>query len=319
MAPPTTRRAPPPPPVAAIVGPTASGKSALGLALAKRQPIEILVADSRQVYRGMDIGTAKPDAAARAAVPHHLLDLVDPDQPFSVADWLARARALIPEVAARGHLPLLVGGTGLYVTALLDGYQLPGEAPSAELRRQLVDELEADGLPPLAARLADLDPDTAARTDPRNPRRVLRALERIAAAGGGAEAARASPYPGRVALLAISRPRDVLRARIDARVAFLFKNGLLNEVRALLDAGYDPALAPMSGHGYREAARVVAGEWDLERAIQVTARHTRQYAKRQLSWLRRDARVVWLAAGALPADDEGLVGRADALLRALLG
>jgi tRNA dimethylallyltransferase len=318
MAPPIRRRPAPASPVAAIVGPTGSGKTDLALALARRLPIEILVADSRQVYRGMDIGTAKPDAAARATVPHHLLDLVDPDQPFSVADWLARARALVPEVAARGHLPLLVGGTGLYVSSLLDGYELPSQAPPMELRRQLIDELEADGLAPLAARLAELDPSAAARTDLRNPRRVLRALERAATAGGPAPTPGAAPYPGRVAVLAISRPRDVLRARIDARVAWMFGHGLLDEVRRLLDADHDPSLGPMSGHGYREAARVVAGEWTVERAIEVTERHTRQYAKRQLSWLRRDARVVWLPAGSLPADDQALVSRADTLLRALL-
>jgi tRNA dimethylallyltransferase len=318
MAPPTRRHAAPCSPLAAVVGPTGSGKTDLALALARRLPIEILVADSRQVYRGMDVGTAKPAAAARAAVRHHLLDLVDPDQSFSVADWLTRARTLIPEVAARGNLPLLVGGTGLYVSALLDGYELPGQAPSPELRRQLLDELEADGLAPLAARLTELDTAAAARTDLRNPRRVLRALERAGAGSVGAVMPRATPYPGRVAVLGISRPREVLRARIDARVAWMFGHGLLDEVRALLDAGYDPQLGPMSGHGYREAARVLAGEWDVERAMEVTARHTRQYAKRQLSWLRRDTRVVWLAAGDRPTDEDALVSRADALLRALL-
>jgi tRNA dimethylallyltransferase len=318
MAPSASRR-PPPPPIAALVGPTASGKTDLALALARRLPVEILVADSRQVYRGMDLGTAKPDVAARAAVPHHLLDLADPDESFSVADWVGRARALVPEVAARGRLPLLVGGTGLYVSALLNGYQLPGQAPPPELRGRLVAELEAGGLPPLGARLARVDPAAAARTDLRNPRRVLRALERVEAADGGAAGtARAAPYPGRIAVLGISRPPDVLRARIVARVASMFANGLLDEVRRLLDAGYDASLSPMTGHGYREAARVLAGEWTLARAIEVTARHTRQYAKRQLTWLRRDARIVWLPAGDLPADDPPLVEQGVDLLRALL-
>jgi tRNA dimethylallyltransferase len=319
MAPPASRRPPPAPPLAAIVGPTASGKSDLALAVAGRLPGEILVADSRQVYRGMDLGTAKPDAAARAAIPHHLLDLADPDEPFSVVDWVERARAVVPEVAARGRLPLVVGGTGLYVSALLDGYELPGQAPAPELRGRLVAELEASGLPPLAARLARVDPATAARTDLRNPRRVLRALERVEAAGGrAAPTAGAAPYRGRIAMLGLSRSPDVLRARIDARVAWMFANGLLDEVRRLLDAGYDASLSPMTGHGYREAARVVAGEWDVGRAVEVTARHTRQYAKRQLTWLRRDARIVWLPAGALPADDPALVEQAMDLLRALL-
>lgn len=318
MAPTASRRSPPPPPIAAIVGPTASGKTDLALAVARGLPVEILVADSRQVYRGMDLGTAKPDAAARAATPHHLLDLADPDEPFSIIDWVARARALVPEVAARGRLPVVVGGTGLYVSALLDGYELPGQAPPPELRGRLVAELETSGLPPLAARLARVDPAAAARTDLRNPRRVLRALERVEAAGAGAPAAGAAPYPGRIAMLGLSRPTDVLRARIDARVAWMFSHGLLDEVRRLLDAGYDADLSPMTGHGYREAARVLAGEWDMARAIEVTARHTRQYAKRQLTWLRRDARIVWLPAGALAADDPALVERAVDLLQALL-
>lgn len=309
-----------PPPLAAIVGPTASGKSDLALAIARRLPAEILVADSRQVYRGMDLGTAKPDAAARAAVPHHLLDLVDPDEPFSVADWVDRARALLPEVAARGRLPLVVGGTGLYLSALVDGFDLPTLTPSPEVRRRLVDELETSGLLPLATRLGALDPVTASRTDLRNPRRVLRALERVASEGGGAVLpTRTTPYSGRLALLGISRPREVLAARIDARAAWLFANGLLDEVRALLHAGYGPQLGPMTGHGYREAARVLAGEWEVERAIQITARHTRQYAKRQLTWFRRDARILWLSAGELPADDPQLVEQAVELIRGSIG
>jgi len=164
-----------------------------------------------------------------------------------------------------------------------------------------------------------VDPAAAARTDLCNPRRVLRALERVEAAGGGAApAAGAAPYPGRMAILGLSRPPDVLRARVDARVAWMFGNGLLDEVRGLLDAGYDADQSPMTGHGYREAARVLAGEWNVARAIEVTARHTRQYAKRQVTWLRRDARIVWLPAGALPADDPALVEQAVDLLRALL-
>jgi tRNA dimethylallyltransferase len=300
-----------------VVGPTGSGKSELANAIARRLPVEIVVADSRQVYRGMDVGTAKPDAATRAAVPHHLLDVVEPDQPFTVADWVAEARRLVPEIAARGRLPLLVGGTGLYVAALVDGYDLAAQPSSPSVRRRLVDELEAGGLGPLAARLAELDPSVASRTDLRNPRRVLRALERMEA-GGGAAAPRAAPYAGPVALLGISRPRDELYRRIDRRAASMFAGGLLDEVRALRAAGVDPDLAPMTGHGYREAMRVLAGEWSIERAVDVTARHTRQYAKRQLSWFGRDRRIAWLSAGHGPGDDPALVDRAAIVLGALL-
>lgn len=263
------------------------------------------MADSRQVYRGMDIGTAKPDAAARAAVPHHLLDLANPDASFTLADWLDRARQLVPDIWAGGRLPLLVGGTGLYVSALVDGYQLAGGPPSPELRRELATEAEQVGLAPLAERLIQLDAATAARTDLRNPRRVLRALERAIAAGGTMEAPAAEAWPGHLALIGVERPRNVLNARIDARAAALFAGGLLDEVARLRDAGYGPDLAPLTGHGYREAHRVLAGEWSVEQAVAETARRTRQYAKRQLTWFRRDRRIVWLAAGDRPAADLG--------------
>ncbi len=280
------------------------------MALAARMPAEILVADSRQVYRGMDVGTAKPTAAARAAVPHHLLDLVDPDQPFSVAQWVQLAREAASAVEARGRQPLVVGGTGLYVSALVDGHDYASQPWAPAVRQRLSDELETDGLEPLASRLSQLDPAAAARTDLRNARRVLRALERIEA-GGGAGAPSSVPFPGRTALVGIDRPRDVLYARIDARAAWMFtEGGLLDEVAGLLAAGYAPSLHPMTGHGYGEAIRHLAGEWDLERAIEVTARRTRQYAKRQLTWFRRDERIRWLPAGDGPSDDPALVASA---------
>jgi tRNA dimethylallyltransferase len=305
------------PPLIGIVGPTASGKTDLALALAGRWPIEILVADSRQVYRGMDVGTAKPDAAARQAVPHHLIDLVDPDEPFSVAQWVERARALLPEIATRGRIPMLVGGTGLYVAALLDGHDYAAQPWSPEIRRRLADELDVEGVARLADRLRALDPASAARIDLDNPRRVLRALERAEAGGGGAAPA-SEPFAGRVALLGIGRPREVLYRRIDERARWLFEHGLLDEVRRLIDAGVRTDLRPMTGHGYGEAARHLAGEWSLEQAIEVTARRTRQYAKRQLTWFRRDPRILWLSAGARAADDPALAAEADRILRAAL-
>jgi tRNA dimethylallyltransferase len=301
-----------------VVGPTASGKTDLALALARSLPVEILVADSRQVYRGMDIGTAKPDAAARAAVPHHLLDLAEPDDPVTVAQWVRAARALFPDIAARGRMPLLVGGTGLYVSALVDGHDYESQPWSPDIRAKLTARLETEGLETLAAELAVLAPDRAAVTDLRNPRRVVRALERALAGGSGA-IPRAAPYAGRVALIAISRPRDVLYRLVDERARRLFEaDRLLEEVAALLARGFEPDLPPLTGHGYREAARHLAGEWSLEEAIAVTARRTRQYAKRQLTWFRRDARILWLQAGDGPADDPGLVADALRVLRAAI-
>lgn len=299
----------PAPPLLAVVGPTASGKTDLALALARSLPIEILVADSRQVYRGMDVGTAKPDAAARAAVPHHLIDVVAPDEAFTLADWLAAARAALREVGERGRLPLVVGGTGLYVSALVDGYDLAAQRHDPARRAAIAAELAERGLEPLVARLAALDPGAAERVDRRNPRRVLRALER-AEAGWVGERPRAEPYPGPVRLIGIARPRDVLVARIEARARAMFAGGLLDEVRYLLAAGYGPSLEPMTGHGYREAAHHLAGEWTLEEAVGVTALHTRQYARRQLTWFRRDARIRWLDAGDGPADAPEIVDAA---------
>ena len=286
------------------------------MALARLWPVEIVVADSRQVYRGMDVGTAKPDLAARTVVPHHLLDLVDPDEPFSVAQWVARARMLIPDIAGRGRLAMVVGGTGLYVSALLDGHGYASQPSSPQLRARLGQELAAAGLEPLVDRLVALDPGLAANIDLRNPRRVLRALERTEAGGGAAPAGR--PYAGRLAMVGISRPREVLYRRIDERATALFAGGLLAEVQALLDAGYDPDMRPMSGHGYREAVRHLAGEWSLSESIEITARRTRQYAKRQLTWFRRDPRIMWIPAGDGPADEPQLVERVAALMRAAL-
>lgn len=304
-------------PLIGIVGPTASGKTELALALAQRVPVEILVADSRQVYRGMNVGTAKPDAAARAGVPHHLLDLADPDEAFTVAQWVERARALLPEIAARGRHPLLVGGSGLYVSALLDGHDYASQGWSPQLRARLTRALEADGLGPLVGGLVERAPDVAARIDLRNPRRVLRALERVEVRSGGVQP-RGRPYGGPVGLIGLDRPRDELYRRIDERAARLFANGLLDEVRALLRAGYGPELRPMTGHGYREAAAHLAGESSLADAIALTARRTRQYAKRQLTWFRRDGRIRWLSAGARAADDRGLVDEAERVLREAL-
>jgi tRNA dimethylallyltransferase len=302
----------------ALVGPTASGKTRFSLALAATLPIEILVADSRQVYRGMDVGTAKPSAADRRRVPHHLLDLVEPDEPFTVADWTERARALAPEIAARGALPLVVGGTGLYVSALVDGFDFARQPWSPEVRARLAEELETEGLPVLAERLARLDPVSAARTDLRNPRRVLRALERAEVEGAGAAATiRADPYPGRLALLGLFRPLPVLDRRIGERATAMFSAGLLEETRALLDRGLDPAAPALTGHGYAEAAHYLVGEWSLDEAIGQTARRVRRYARRQLSWFRRDRRIVWIDAGERPADDPLLVRWGSDLFRRL--
>jgi tRNA dimethylallyltransferase len=311
------RHSSPPPPVLGVVGPTGSGKSDLALALGRRLPIEIIVADSRQVVRGMDVGTASPDALARSAVPHHLLDVVEPDEAFTVADWTERARALLPQIASRGAYPMLVGGTGLYVEALVEGHHHEAP-PTPALRAILADRLGAEGVEGLAAELRARDPAGAAAIDLRNHRRVVRALERLEH-GAPARPPRSDPYPGRVALLALVRPRDVLVRRIEERARWMFtEGGLLDEVRALRDAGHSSALGPLAGHGYAEAAAVLDGRMDVEEAIASTARRTRQYAKRQVTWWNRSSRVLALPVGDRPANDPAVVDRAERLLRAAL-
>lgn len=289
------------------------------MALGDRLPIEILVADSRQVYRGMDVGTAKVDAAAQRRVPHHLLNLVEPSEPFTVAQWADLARTLVPEITARDALPLVVGGTGLYVTALLDGFDFAGQPWSPEVRQRVTDELEVEGLGVLAERLGRLDPAAAARTDLRNPRRVQRALERAELIGHrSAATVRAAPYPGRVALLGLRRPLAVLDRRIGERAETMFRGGLLDETRALLERGLDPTSPALTGHGYAEAARHLAGEWSLQEAIEATARRIRRYARRQMSWFRRDPRIAWFDAADRPADDPPLVRQGTDLLNRLI-
>jgi len=234
-----------------------------------------------------------------------------------VADWVTAARAVIPEVARRGRLPLVVGGSGLYVSALLDGYVLDAGAPDPGHRAELTAALASGGVAALAERLTRVDPDAARRIDLHNPRRVTRALERVAAIGRGSPP-EGEPWPGRVAVIGIGRPREAINRRIDVRAAWLFGHGLLDEVRALLESGLDPRRPPLTSHGYGEAARHLAGEWSLEQAVAMTAQRTRQYAKRQATWFRGDPRVVWVEAGDGPADAPAVVDQAELVLRELL-
>ena len=303
--------------LAAIVGPTGSGKTELALAVARRLPVEIIVADLRQLIRGMPVGTAQPTPAERAAVPHHLVAAIAPGQAFTVADWVATARRLIPQIAERGRLPMVVGGSGLLVSALIDGYAFDA-APSAAVRDELAQELATTGVGALAVRLKEADPSAAARIDLRNPRRVTRALERSLAADGGAPTApTAAGWPAPLVIVGLRRPRAELYRRIDTRASWLFANGLRDEVRELLATGLDPDRPPLTSHGYAEGAHLLAGEWSLEEAVAVTARRTRQYAKRQLTWFGRDPRIAWLDAGDRPGDDPALVDEAVRRFEAL--
>ena len=278
--------------MAALVGPTASGKSALALELAQRAPgVELVSVDAMQVYWGMDVGTAKPTPAEQAAVRHHLLDLADPADYFSVAEWKAAADGALEDIAARGGRALLVGGTGLYLRALVDDLEIPGRWP--EVRADLEEEPDTVAL---HARLAEVDPVAAGRMLATNRRRVVRALEvtvgsgrPFSSFGPGLEA-----YPPvDVPQVGLRPPLDVLDRRIADRVADMAAAGLVDEVRQLLDR--PGGLGPTAGQalGYREVAAALRDGTSVDEALEETVRRTRSFARRQLRWFRRDPRIAW--------------------------
>ena len=288
----------------ALLGPTASGKSALALRLARRLPIEIVVVDSAQVYRGMDIGTAKPTAAERAATPHHLLDIRDPAQAYSAAEFARDAGAAIDAIRSRGRLPLLVGGTMLYVKALRDGLAVLPSADAA-LRRSLERDAATLGWPALHARLAAVDPATARRLAPNDSQRIQRALEVHALAGEPLSTLLEAPAPGgrplRIVAL-VPRERQLLAERIAARFDAMLRDGFLAEVRALIARGdLDPDLPSLRSVGYRQAWEHLQRGTTPEAFRDAAIAATRRLAKRQLTWLRSfsvDAEIDPFAADA---------------------
>ncbi len=281
------------PPLIAIVGPTAVGKTALSLELAQRLNAEIVSADSRQVYRRMDIGTAKPTRAERATVMHHLIDIVDPDDEFSLAIYVDRARTALEDITARGKVPLLVGGTGQYLAAVLEGWQIPRVPPQPELRAALEQEVHAYGAMALHARLAQVDPLAAAAIMPENVRRVIRALEVYLITGKPISVQQTrQPPPYRIQTLWLQVPRAELYGRIDARVDAMMASGLLAEVQALLEAGYDWTLPAMSGLGYIQFRPYFAGSTDVASCVQQLKYDTHAFARRQASWFKRLPNIV---------------------------
>lgn len=275
--------------VVAVLGPTASGKSALGMALAERVGGEIVACDSQQVYIGMDIGTAKPTADERRRVPHHALDLVRPDEPFHAARWAAVARAAIADIAARGRLPIVVGGTGLYYRALVTGlFEAP--PPDDGIRARHRAQAAADGVEALHARLAAVDPDAAAAIRVRDLVRISRALEIYEQTGVPITTLRrraAPPADLAPTVLLFDPPLATLRARITARVEQMISAGFLDEVRALRAAGYGPALKPLQALGYRQLGAVLDETMSLADAVAETVQATFAYARRQRTWFRK--------------------------------
>jgi tRNA dimethylallyltransferase len=294
------------PPLLVIAGPTATGKTGLAIDVAERLAgegiaAEIISADSRQVYRGLDIGTAKATLDERRGIPHHGLDLVEPDQPFSLADFAAHARAALRDMAGRGALAILVGGTGLYLRAVARGIATEALPADAEVRARLEAEFLAVGLEPLVERLRAVAPRRAAAIDTANPRRVVRALEIATVAGGEPILPEPRGYGGAVAWLGLTVAPATHRDWIAHRARAQFDAGLIDEARTLRDR-FDPALPAFSAIGYREAWAVVDGRLDRDQAIAEDARRNVAFAKRQRTWFRAEPDVTWLDATASPAD-----------------
>lgn len=295
-------------PLLVLLGPTAVGKTALSVELAAALNAEIISGDSMQFYRYMDVGTAKIRPAEMLSmsgrpIPHHLIDILDPDEPMSAADFQTAAAAKINEIAGRGRLPMLVGGTGLYLQALIDGYDLNKAAPADnELRQRLHDEYRELGREQLHRRLAEADPKAAARIAPNDEKRLVRALEVLALTGQPISAqGRAAEPPYDLLLVGLIRDRAELYRRIEQRVDIMLRDGLLAEVERLLALGYPASCKPMQGLGYRQMCQYLAGELGYDEAVALIKRDTRRFAKRQLTWWRRDQRICWYQAGQPPA------------------
>jgi tRNA dimethylallyltransferase len=260
-------------------------------------------ADSRTIYRGLDIGSAKPTLLERASVPHHLLDVADPDEPFTLADYQRLALDAVDAIHARGRHALLIGGTGLYIRAVVDRVAVPAAAPDWDLRERLAGEERRGGPGTLHRRLHEIDPASASRIHPHNVRRIIRALEVYEATGTTMTALQGHVRDGRwavgepersIRMIALTADRERLRARIDRRIDAQLSAGLIDEVRALLRAGYRRALPAMQGVAYREIAAYLEGETTLDAAIAEVRRNTRRYAKRQRTWFRADPRYRWI-------------------------
>ena len=303
------------PPLLVIAGPTGVGKTAAAVALARRVPLEVISADSRQVYRGMDLGTGKPSAAEQAAARHHLIDVVDPDDRYHAARYRRDAERAIESVRARGRLPVIVGGTGLYIRALLRGLD-PAPPADPAFRHELAGIAAREGRAALHARLATVEPALARRLHPNDEIRVVRALERLRAGSAVGEALvrwRGGESPWTVVYAGLTLERSALARRLGARAETMVAAGLPGEVRGLLARGYHAGLSAMQGIGYRQFTEVAAGRLTDDEALRQMQRDTVRYARRQVTWFAREPDVTWLdveAAGGA----EGVAARLEAML-----
>ena len=302
-------------PLIAIVGPTAAGKSRLALQLAQRFGGEIVNADSRLVYRHMDVGTGKPSPEELSLIPHHLVNIADPDETFSLALYLDQASQAVQEVHSRGKLPFLVGGTGQYVWALLEGFAAPQVAPNPALRAELEGHAKAEGSEALWERLQAVDPEAATLVDHRNVRRVVRALEVYLETGVPfSQARRREKPPYNSLVLGLTLERKALYDRIDRRVESMVEGGWPQEVARLMEMRYTADLPSMSSLGYREMGEYLGGKLSLEQAVERIKTATHRYARSQYAWFRlKDPRIHWL-----DADGGGLVDQATRIIEEFL-
>lgn len=282
------------PDLVAIVGPTGSGKTAVAVELARHLPAEVISADSRQVRAGMRIGTAAPSDDELAAVPHHLVGVVEPDAPYTLVDWLRDARAAFEMIRGRGRLPLLVGGTGQYVRALLEGWEVPEVPPNEMLRADLERVANEEGPGALHVQLAELDPESAKRIDPRNVRRVIRALEVIEATGRPIPPLEEGGPGFTWRCFGLYWPRDALYEHVDRRVESMFDQGLVAETRDLVER-HGRSFYALRAIGYEEALRVIDGEWTGAEAIERAQRATHRLIRTQANWFPEDdSRIEWV-------------------------
>lgn len=286
-------------PLMVIVGPTAVGKTEIAIQIAERLSGEVVSADSRLFYRGMDIGTAKPTAEEQARVPHHLLDVAEPDQTWSLAVFQQAAHETIAQIQARGRLPILAGGTGQYVRAVLQAWEVPPQEPDPAFRKALEDWAEAVGPYGLHQRLAVIDPQAAALIDARNVRRTIRALEVTLRTGQRfSEQRQRAESPYSLLLVGLKRPRVELYRRIDERISAMIAAGFVEEVRGLLEKGYSPDLPTLSAIGYREMVAYIRGEMSLDDAVVQMKRLTRRFVRHQANWFKEtDPSIHWFAVG----------------------
>ena len=278
-----------------IVGPTAVGKTEVAVNLARRVKGEVISADSRQIYREMDIGTAKPSERIRKEIPHHLIDVVFPDEVFNAAEFGVRARSIIKRLQKERKLPILVGGSGLYIRAAVDGLFV-GPGADWELRERLKEKARREGNESLYRDLKRIDPEAASRIHPNDQRRIIRALEVYELTGkkiSSYQKERSARLSG-VVMIGLERKRESLYRLINERVDRMIGQGLIEEVKSLLDKGYSEDLPSMQGLGYRQIIGYLKGDYSKEEAIRLIKRDTRRFARRQLNWFKKDDRIIWL-------------------------